>query len=189
MDRRANRKGISQSKTPALLTSIIACSKCDQNMYRTGSSGYHGYYCRTCGAYIRLEVADQLVHDAMAADDRRDAIEVVVAGSAHQDEIAEVKRDMAEAVEAEDFERLSALRAELDRLRSLPSQPARVERRLSDQTVAQMWATLPDDTARRDYLLHRDARALYEDGWLTANLGTLDRLRQHRARQPRPSGP
>jgi Recombinase len=177
MDQRANHKGISQSKTAALLTSIIACSKSDQNLYRTGSSCYRGYYCRQCGGYVRLELADQLIHDALATDQGHDVVEVVIAGRAHEDEIAEVKRDMAEAVDAEDFERLTVLRAELDRLRSLPAEPPRVERRLSDQTVAQMWAALPDDAARRDYLLHRHVRALYEDGLLSVNLGSLNRPR------------
>jgi DNA invertase Pin-like site-specific DNA recombinase len=169
MDARATRKGISQSKTPALLTSIIVCGKHDRNMYRTGT----GYYCRVkgCGAFIRLDLADQTVHDTMAGDHRRDIVETVIPGSTHEDEIAEVKRDMAEALAAEDWPKLAALQAEVDRLRALPASPPRIDRKPADKTVADMWAAAPDDNARRAYLLDRHACAVYEDGWLTVNLG------------------
>jgi hypothetical protein len=170
---RSKRKGISQSKAPALLTSIIVCTDCDKAMYRTGPN----YYCRVkgCKSIIRLNVADDIVHAQMRANEQRDIIETIVPGSGYDVEIAEVKRDMAEAVEAENFEHLADLRTELARLRALPASPTRVERRESDLTVAEMWAAMPDDTARRAYLLERGARVLFgtdEEGrvFLVANI-------------------
>lgn len=171
--KRTKRQGISQSKSPALLTSIIVCTNCGKAMYRTGPN----YYCRVkgCKSIIRLETADNIVHETMSNEHARDIVEVVVPGSGYDVEIAEVKRDMSEAVEAEEFDRLPDLRIELARLRALPASPTRVERRESDLTVAEMWAAMPDDTARRAYLLERGARVEYgtdEDGraFLVANL-------------------
>jgi hypothetical protein len=127
-----------------------------------------------CGAFITVSKADDFIHETMTADERRDFVDVVTPGSQHDDEIAEVKRDMAEAVAAEEFDRLAALRTELDRLRSLPATPSKVERRRSGKTIAEMWDALPDDAARRAYLMERNARATYADGWLVLTLGALD---------------
>jgi len=156
---RTKRQGISQSKAPALLTSIIMCSLCNKPMYRTGPA----YYCRVkgCRSRILIDVADAYVHDAMSIDDRRDVIEVIVPGTGHDAEIAETKRDIADATQSEAWEKLDGLRAELDRLRALPSSPTRVERRESALTVAEMWAAMPDDAARRGYLMERRARVEY----------------------------
>lgn len=178
LDARASRKGISQAPHPALLTSILICGKCRRPMYKSGT----GYFCHstepdpqrpgrrrpTCHNFIRLERADQAVSNMMAASRARDVIETVVPGRDHADEIREVKRDLAEAVEAEDFGRLDALRRELDRLRALPAEPPRTERRYSPQTVGQMWAAMQTDYERREYLLSRGVAVSYEDGWLVA---------------------
>jgi site-specific DNA recombinase len=160
-NKRGGQSGVSQSKTPAMLTSIIVCTSCDKPMYRTGPN----YYCRVkgCQSIIRIDVADNDVHAAMSTDDRRDIVETIVKGSGYDAEIAEVKRDLAEAVESEEFERIPALRTELERLRSLPAAPTRVERTESDQTVAEMWAAMADDGERRAYLMERGARALYSN--------------------------
>lgn len=156
MDKRAKKSEDSHAKAPALLTSIIFCTVCGKAMYRTGPA----YYCRTsgCSSRILIDKADAFVHELMMTDDRRDVIETLVPGSGHDIEIADVKRDLAEAVEAEEFERIPELRAELARLRALPSTPMRVERRESDVTVAEMWAAMESDTERRAYLLSRSAR-------------------------------
>lgn len=172
-NKRHGKTGVSQSKSPALLTSIIFCTNCNKAMYRTGPN----YYCRVkgCTSIIRIDVADNDVHATMSNEHARDIVEVLVPGSGYDADIAEVKRDMAEAVEAEEFERLADLRTELARLRALPSSPTRVERRESDLTVAEMWAAMPDDAARRAYLMERGARVEYgrdEEGraYLVANL-------------------
>jgi DNA invertase Pin-like site-specific DNA recombinase len=159
MDTRATRKGVSQTRTPALLTSIIKCGEHGRNMYRTGT----GYYCRVrgCKAFVTLAYADNLVHESMLAATRRDIVETVIPGGGHDDEIADVKRDMQDAIQAEDFGRLASLKAELDRLRSMPASPGRVERRESEQTVSEMWAALTDDAARRQFLLDRGATITY----------------------------
>lgn len=155
MDARATRKGISQTNNPAMLTSVIRCGRCAKNMYKTGT----GYYCRIkgCDTFVTLAVADMFVADLMIQDTHRDMIETLISGSNHDEEIAEVKRDMAEAVQAEDFARLASLKPELDRLRALPAEPTRVAQTLSDVTVAEMWAGMDDDAQRRQYLLARGA--------------------------------
>lgn len=165
LDTRATRKGISQSKAPAMLTSVIRCGRCDRNMYRTGT----GYYCRVvgCNTFVDIKAADDFIRALMENETYRDVIENVVPGSSHDEEIAEVKRDMAEAVAAEDFGKLAALQAELKRLRSLPATPTHVERKLSDKTIAEMWASFETDTERRTYLVERGAKltiAYREDG-------------------------
>jgi site-specific DNA recombinase len=179
MAQRAKRAAVSQSKAPALLTSVIYCTACDKPMYRSGTERNRYYHCKTkgCRSTIRVDVADAWIHDQMTSNDRRDVVEVVVPGSGHDVAIADVKRDLAEAVEAEEFERIPALREELSRLRSMPAEPTRVERRESELTVAEMWAVMPDDTERRAYLMSRGARVLYtkaENGgvWLMSELGT-----------------
>jgi DNA invertase Pin-like site-specific DNA recombinase len=161
--KRTKRQGISQTKSPALLTSIIHCSMCNKPMYRSGTPRNRYYYCRIkgCASIIRVDVADADVHAAMSIDDRRDIVETIVPGTGHDEAIADVKRDLAEAVEAEEFERIPALRSALAELRALPASPTRVIRRESDQTVAQMWADMPDDASRRAYLLERGARAVF----------------------------
>lgn len=174
---RAKRSGVSQSKTTAMLTSIIVCTACAKAMYRGGPDNV-SYFCRVkgCKSRIRVDAADAWVDELMRSDDRRDIIEVIVRGDGHETEIAEVKRDIAEAVEAEKFDAIPALRAELDRLRALPSSPTRVERRESDQTVAEMWATMAGDAERRAYLMERRAQVQYavderDRRRLTTNLG------------------
>lgn len=172
---RSKRKGVSQSKAPALLTSIITCGDCGRNMYRNGLN----YYCtvKHCHAQIRITTADADVHAAMSNDHARDIIEIVVPGSGYDAEIAEVKRDMSEASEAEDFERHDARRAELARLRALPASPPRVEQHESALTVAEMWAAMPDDATRRDYLLERGARVTFNDGaYLLVTLGQAQKV-------------
>lgn len=178
MSARAKRTAVSQSKAPAMLTSVIICSNCDKPMYRSGTPRNRYYHCKTkgCRSTIRLDAADAFVNDAMLSDNRRDIVEVVVPGSGYEAEIGDVKRDLSEAVEAEEFERLPALQAELSRLRALPASPTRIERRESDVTVAEMWAAMPDDTTKRAYLLERGVRMLYdvdEDGasYLISSLG------------------
>ena len=172
---RTKRKGISQSKAPALLTSVIYCGECEGPMYRSGTPRNRYYHCKAkgCRSTIRLDASDAFIHNVMSNDHDRDIIETVVPGSGHDAEIADVKRDLAEAVEAEQFERIPALRAELDRLRALPASPTRVERRESDLTVAEMWAGMADDTERRAYLMGRGVRVVYD----TASNGLVVMMR------------
>jgi len=163
---RSSRKGISQSKTPALLTSVIRCGKCDRNMYRTGEAPWQGYYCRVkgCGSFVKVADADAFVRDAMARVQSRDLVETVVPGRNRDEAIAEVKRDMSDAVQAEDFAKLVTLKAEIERLRSLPAEPSRVVRHESKVTVAAMWQALSDDSARRAFLIERQATITVHDG-------------------------
>lgn len=160
MDKRATRKGVSPSKSQAMLTSIIKCGRCDRNMYRTNT----GYYCRTrgCSSFVTVEYADSFVRDAMARNTRRDVTETVIPGSDHVNEIDSLKADMTDAIQRSDFGRLPALQAEIERLEAEPATPSRVVRRESDMTVAEMWAALPDDNARRAFLIERKATLTVE---------------------------
>lgn len=181
LDQRAYRKGVAQSANPAMLAGVIKCGKCGRNMYRHNSGttvrgGPHlAYYCRPCKAYVRLREADATVSDLLSADTGHDVETSIVPGREHEHEIAEVERDMLEAVKARQYDRLAALQIEMDRLEALPADLPRIERQPARQTVAEMWSALPDDAARRRYLLSRDIRAIYLDGVVMVELGLLKR--------------
>lgn len=159
MDTRSVRKGVVQSSARAMLTSIIRCAEHGRPMYVNGST-VKGYSCRVkgCGLFFPVERADLRVDEMMRDDNRRDFTEVIIPADDHADEIADVRRDMREALDADDFDTLAALRSELERLKALPVTPARVERVLSSQTLGEAWRALPDDNARRSFLLERRAR-------------------------------
>jgi len=171
MDGRAHRKGITQAEQPALLTSLIFCGKCYKPMYRI-NSGTGAYYCRRgCRSYVLCAEADRLaeiyVLQRFGANPRTET--ATIPGRNHDDEIADVKADMAVALKAEDWEKIAELKAELDRLRSLPAEPDRVVQvpvRDADgnvETVASHWAA--SDVAARRLLLTGILNAYYAPGW------------------------
>lgn len=170
MDARANRAGVKWGRNTALLTGIIECARCGRKMYRNGSATKL-YWCHGCNAHLALADADRDVRELVALNDRHPEIETVVPGNDHAEEIADVKDDMAEAVAAEDFGRLDGLRARLDGLRALPVILPHVETRTAAYTVAEAWAALPDDSARRRWLLDHKASVTYDDGELTICIG------------------
>ena len=74
-------------------------------------------------------------------------------------------------MDAPDFDQqLANLRAERNRLRALPSEPARVDERLTGVLVRDHWITL-DDAGKRAYLLAGDTKvhASRTDRWITGN--------------------
>jgi DNA invertase Pin-like site-specific DNA recombinase len=167
MDGRAHRKGITQSGQPALLTSLIFCAKCLGPMYRI-KSGYgaaqrDAYYCRHCPKgqrpMVTCTLADELAEmyllERYGASLRTQT--AIIPGHNHDDAIADVKADMGVALKAEDFSRITELKAELDRLRSLPSVPDRPvqvpvrDAEGNETTVARHWAA-SDVAARRKML-------------------------------------
>ena len=175
MATRAKRRGVAQSTSRAMLTSIIRCAAHGRNMYVNGST-VKGYSCRVkgCGLFLPVEQADAAVDAMMRDDDRRDFTEVLVPADDHADEIVEVRRDMREALDADDFDALAALRVELERLKALPSSPARVERVLAEQSLGEVWRDLPDDNARRGFLLERRARVAVGDGEFVLMIAETD---------------
>jgi site-specific DNA recombinase len=182
MSARANRTGISSAEEPALLTSLIFCAACFKPMYRVNSGP--SYYCRNCPkgsrAMARMSEADRLAEmyllQRYGSNVRTETL--VVPGHGHDDEIDDVKRDMADAVQAEDFARLAELQAELGRLRALPAVSARVVEvpvKLPDgsvETVADHWeASRP---AERREMLRGILQAYYRPGWDTVRFTSGD---------------
>lgn len=151
MDERSTRKGISQTDTPALLTSIIKCGN-GHNMYRIQN---RYYYCRRgCKTMVSITEADNLMKSWLFANVGKlpDTEIKVIPSSGHQDAIDEVKRDMTEAVQAEDFAGLGQLQSRLEALRTMPAEPARIAEVETGKTVWEAWSTL-DDAGKRQYLM------------------------------------
>jgi len=82
---------------------------------------------------------------------------VTVPGDGREDEIAELERDIRELdLDDPDYDRkLSQLRTERSRLKTLPAAPGRTEKRATGRTMRQEWAELDSDAERRDWLLKR----------------------------------
>jgi hypothetical protein len=89
----------------------------------------------------------------------------IVAGTVrdHSAEIDEAKREMADAVLAEDFSRLPQLQAEVERLRNLPTTTvSEPEDRETGVTVWEHWQTL-DGAGKRAYLLASGTQVIVKD--------------------------
>lgn len=170
MDERATRKGISQSGTPALLTSIISCAVCWGPMYKIMSGGPKNknrkpyYYCRKgCKSLVSMADADAAAEvyllQRYGANER--TLTRVIPGSAHADEIADVKHDLRDLdPDADDYdERHAGLRAELARLKALPATAPRVITEQTGETVAQYWDR--QDAAGRRAMLKGILHAYY----------------------------
>lgn len=165
MDRKSNRTGIAP-KTTALLTGIAVCAKCGGPMYRImggakGGQRYPYYRCHgnerepsTCRNMVPLAELDAWVDARMRADGGFVLETVITPGTGHDDEIADVERELREL----DWDRpgfldkQAALLAERARLRSLPNKPATVEERITGWTVGTLWAAMTP-AQRRAYLL------------------------------------
>jgi hypothetical protein len=78
----------------------------------------------------------------------------VIPGSSHEDEIDMIKADMgALDPEADDYiGRVTEMKAELTRLRSLPSSPAQVAEVETGRTMGQHWDSLQSAAERRKWL-------------------------------------
>ncbi len=147
MASRARRKGVPSTKDQAMLTSVIACIVCGGKAYafryQTGAS-YYGCRSGRCRNMIRMDLADARVtdwiitHRSYEITKRR-----LIEGHNHQDEIDNVRQDIKELdPEADDYdERLTGLRAELKRLRSLPAVPDRTELVGTGELVSDAWPT------------------------------------------------
>lgn len=151
----------------ALLTGIIVCPE-NHPMYRiigrfTSAAPQGYYYCNKCPKGQRLMVpihyADAAVNDAvMSVEDMPHLISDFSVGEDYSEDIAHVKRDMAELdPEADDYLTVIAeKKAELTRLLALQSErkPAKVERLPDGKTVGEVWQSL-DTAGKRRWLLAR----------------------------------
>jgi site-specific DNA recombinase len=184
MDRKAGRKGVS-SATTAMLTNIAYCAKCFGPMYRhkvigqprkDGTKPVRWYYrchgkddrhpstCRNMVPFEELEFMVDLHFTPESSDGQRAVKEkVTIPGRGHEDEIAEVERDIRE-LDLDDpgyLDKLAALRSERARLKALPATADQVIERETGQTVAEYWAGL-DGPGKRAFLLASKAKVAAE---------------------------
>jgi site-specific DNA recombinase len=159
MASRAHRKGVPSSKDTAMLTSVIKCDKCGHNVYGLSPNGrrYEYYYCRNgCKNMIRMDYADECVSDWITSSKSYEIRERrLIEGHNYDDEIDHIRQDIRELdPEADDYdERREALRAELRRLRELPSVPDRVELVDTGRMVSDEWPGWTK-AERRAFLMH-----------------------------------
>lgn len=126
-------------------TTVIRCVECGGPVYALTARRARYYYCRNdngCKNMIRENTADQLVSDWITGHPSYEILEKrVTPGRNYDDQIANVRQDIRELdPEAEDYDpQLADLRAELHRLRSLPSTPDRIEWIGSGRFAADEW--------------------------------------------------
>jgi site-specific DNA recombinase len=182
MDRKAARKGVAPKDT-AMLTGIAVCRTCGGPMYRVspgrkrkdGSEYRKDYYrCHgterapsKCRNMVPMEIVEAEVEAWVNGPfgDFQRFEKIVIPGYGHEDEIADIDQDIRE-LDLDDPEYLNkwaALRAERERLRSLPATPAEVTMKPTGQTIRQYWATL-GNAARRAYLIELGMTAAARKG-------------------------
>ena len=145
-------------------------------MYRVTSVGRNGkgkwtnYHCsgigpnrKGCGApIIKESELDEVVIDAMLADESLMIDEVFVPGDDHADEIAKLQELMSLSARAGDYKKVMELSAEAERLSALPSKAARWVPSYSDKTVSSHFASLDLD-GRRAFLAEYQIIAWWDD--------------------------
>lgn len=164
LDARPGRgKGGAAKRERAMLAEVVFCGVCAGPMYRItpankrkdGSVQKTDYYrCsgkgpirKGCGVMVRCENLDALVNDAMADMDKPIMETRFIPGHNHDAEIEDVRFEIKQlgTLDLPDDEydrRLAELRAERDRLASLPSVPDSYEQVDTGQTYAGKWAGL-----------------------------------------------
>ncbi len=190
---RANHRGATLSDT-AMLTNVIVCARCDGPMYRhnitrthkDGSKRVYRYYrCHgnernpsKCINMVSLTRLDEWTESAFRHPSSGLAglpmIEtVVIPGHGHDDEIAEIERDIRELdMDIPDYlDRVTTLRAERSRLKGLPAEDDQVIERETGETLLDRWATL-DQVGKREFLMSLGIKvhASREEGiWMTSS--------------------
>ena len=174
--------------TTALLTSILICRN-GHPMYRLRAhptkslpKGRFYYYCRECPKgnrpFVWCSEIDAAIHEAvMSMKDQDHIVSTVKPGDTYGDEIGQVKEDIRDLdPEADDYDsRLTALRAELKRLRGLPRKPVEIITKPDGKKVGKVWESL-DVADRRQWLLARRAsRWLSDDERIGARVQVFDR--------------
>jgi site-specific DNA recombinase len=186
LDRKASRTGVAPAQT-AMLTGVAVCAKCGGPMYRiyTGKAPNRLAYYRchgtdqdpsTCRNMVPVAELDAWVDARMRRDGGYVLETVVTPGTGHDDEIADVERELREL----DFDQpnflteQAALLAERARLRALPAEPAVVEERVTGWTVGALWSVL-NPAQRRQCLLASGAkvRAVRGEYELTGDVSAL----------------
>lgn len=170
LDARPGHRGPILSKT-APLTGAIVCDLCGGPMYKQTSTTTRKdgskykvdfYRCHgdgknpsRCRNGVNRQAVEDFVDDwftQTGAFAHTPVMEtVVVKGHNHEDEIADVKAEIAQLDPDDDgyMTEHGALMADLARLKGLPYVPTRIDARPTGQTVGQVWASLSDDAKRR----------------------------------------
>jgi site-specific DNA recombinase len=182
MDRKASRKGVAPKDT-AMLTGIAVCKMCGGPMYhirpgrkRKDGSEYRKDYYRChgternpsrCGNMVPMEDVESDVEKWINGPfgDFARFETIVIPGHGHEDEIADIDRDIRE-LDLDDpkyLDNWTVLRAERTRLKNLPTAPAEVRQKPTGMTIRQYWATL-DTPGRRAYLLELGMTARVRKG-------------------------
>jgi site-specific DNA recombinase len=169
------KRGPSIPENRAMCTSVLFCAHCsDSPMYRVHGGRYRKngeripnlfyYRCHgrspqraSCGSHLQLTAVNTLVSEAMERLVRPITKLVFIPGNDHSTELKDVEfllqhlSSQGLSDEEEDAERMR-LRAERDRIRSLPVEPGRTERVETGETYADRWASFTTDVERNDWL-------------------------------------
>ena len=161
LDSRASRGAPQET---ALLTSILICPR-GHTMPRIRGRGWRAnpnpewYYCRECRKGQRLMVPlaemDATVEEAVEAiADQPHKIVTIKPGDSYGEEIKQIKEEMHRQVDAENWDEVPALRAEIERLRHLPRKKPEIIEDYDGRTVWEVWQSL-DIAGKRRWLLAR----------------------------------
>jgi site-specific DNA recombinase len=157
------------AKNPPLLAAL-RCNRCGSPMYRVlaGKAKRLYYRCygsgpqrKGCGNMVLLEHTDTIIaiRVFLTSTDRYQTREWAE-GKSYDDEISNVKQDIREAVEAERFEEMPALQAQLAEYRRKSEEETSVghwEYTDTEMTVGDHFYGL-DDAGKREYLKRHDIR-------------------------------
>jgi DNA invertase Pin-like site-specific DNA recombinase len=170
LSNRPKRGPVNEDNRPMLAN--LKCARCeDSPMYRIrlkSRSGKFYYYYRCagrgpqrkgCGNMVPYDLTQQIVHAIITLmSDEPYGVRHWVEGTNWDAEISNVKQDMREAVEAEDFGRLPELRTKLAELRSREVTKGHWEYEDTGITVGEYFHSLDYDD-QREYLKTHDIRA------------------------------
>ena len=174
------KRGPTNAANASLLSGYLLCYRCDNSpMYRVMCGGARGaksayYRCsgrgtqrKGCGNMVRADAADELMNAVMSGLTRPEIDETLVPGHDHAAELEDIKLEMRELAardltDAQYDAELARLRAERDRLASLPSIPDRWERRPTGRTYGEAWQSL-DLAGRRAWLRDLARFTVYGD--------------------------
>jgi DNA invertase Pin-like site-specific DNA recombinase len=158
---RPKRGPVAATNRPMLAN--LGCARCgDSPMYRirAGTYGQYLYYrCagrgaqRTgCGNMVPYHQTEELIAMRIfMTSNKPHYIRTWVKGVNYESEIVDIKQDIREVTEAERWDELPALTAQLDDYRNRKTKPGYYDRKKTDQTEGEYFYGLSPDE-RREYL-------------------------------------
>jgi DNA invertase Pin-like site-specific DNA recombinase len=161
------KRGAVNANRPMLAK--LRCARCGSPMYRlfAGKPGKKRHYYRCsgsgpqrkgCGNMVRLEPAETVVAVRIfMTSTEPHQIRHWVEGTNWNADIADVKQDMREAIDAERFSELASLQAKLEDYRGRDTVPGHYELTDTGMTVGDYFDSL-DNEGKREYLKTRDIR-------------------------------